>query len=287
MSRLALSTVEFELLRNLVRAECGIAVGDEKAYLVETRLSSLATEIGCNSFREFYERVSLRSNREIRDRMIDAMTTNETLWFRDEGPWKVLREELIPEYFRLLRQGARQKIRIWSAATSTGQEPYSLAMTILEAIDELGDPTIKDEQFEILGTDLSPSALFVAESGRYDPMSINRGLESEMREKFFEKVGGVHSVSNRLRARVRFERFNLMDPCETFGRFDLVLCRNVLIYFSADLKRDIVERIADTLHDGGSLLVGASESLQGCLHRYSMEMCGRQIYYRRKPGGVR
>ena len=104
MSRLALSTVEFELLRNLVRAECGIAVGDEKAYLVETRLSSLATEIGCNSFREFYERVSLRSNREIRDRMIDAMTTNETLWFRDEGPWKVLREELIPEYFRLLRQ---------------------------------------------------------------------------------------------------------------------------------------------------------------------------------------
>ncbi len=285
MGVLRLSSEEFELLRDLVRAECGISVGDEKAYLVETRLSSLVKETGCDSFRAFYDFVSEKSNHDLRDRMIDAMTTNETLWFRDDGPWKILREILIPEYFQLLKEGGRRQIRIWSAASSTGQEPYSVAMSILQAIDDAGDPSLKDEQFEVFGTDLSPSALFVANSGRYDPMSISRGLDPASKEKFFDQVGGVHSVCDRVRERVKFKRFNLMDSYAEFGRFDLVLCRNVLIYFAPELKRDIVERIADTLQEGGSFIVGASESLQGCLHRYTMQMSDGQIYYRRKPGG--
>ncbi|MDP6977118.1 MAG: protein-glutamate O-methyltransferase CheR [Myxococcota bacterium] len=285
MSGLRLSPEEFDLIRNLVRKECGIAVGDEKAYLVETRLTSLVKEVGCDSFRTFYEFVSRATNREIRDRMIDAMTTNETLWFRDDGPWEILRTQLIPEFFEMLKSGSRRTIRIWSAASSTGQEPYSVAMSILQAIDDLKDPSIKDEQFEIFGTDLSPSALFVANSGRYDPMSISRGLDPASKEKFFDQVGGVHSVGERVRSRVTFKRYNLMDSFAEFGRFDLVLCRNVLIYFAPELKRDIVERIANTLHDDGCFIVGASESLQGCLHRYTMQMCEGQIYYRRKPGG--
>ncbi len=285
MSGLRLSPEEFDLIRNLVCKECGIAVGDEKAYLVETRLTSLVKETGCESFREFYQFVSQRANHQVLARMIDAMTTNETLWFRDDGPWKILRTQLIPEFIDMLRTGRRRSIRIWSAASSTGQEPYSVSMTILQAIDDLKDPSIKDEQFEIFGTDLSPSALFVANSGRYDPMSISRGLDPVSKGKFFDEIGGVHSVGERVRERVTFKRYNLMNSFAEFGQFDLVLCRNVLIYFAPELKRDIVERIADTLHDDGNFIIGASESLQGCLHRYTMQMCDGQIYYRRKPGG--
>lgn len=284
MSALELSAEEFELIRSLVRAECGISIGDEKTYLVETRLASLVREVGCATFREFYEHVQQQGQGELRDRMIDAMTTNETLWFRDAGPWKILREKLIPDLFALLRSGARQRIRIWSAAASTGQEPYSIAMAILDAIDESGDPAIKPEQFEIVATDLSPSALFVAISGRYDPMAMGRGLDPEMREKYFEQVGGVDAVRQVVKDRVKFKRFNLIDSYAALGRFDLVFCRNVLIYFAPELKRSIVERIADTLHDGSAIVVGASESLQGCLNRYRMEVHDGQIFYRCKPG---
>ncbi len=285
MSGLELSAEEFDLIRDFVRKECGIAVGDEKAYLIETRLSSLVTESGCDSFRAFYQKAVSEPDKQLRERIVDAMTTNETLWFRDRGPWEILRKQLIPEFFEQLASGQRQKIRIWSAASSTGQEPYSVALSILEALDEAGRPELKDEMFEIFGTDLSPSALFVAISGRYDGLSISRGLDSKIRDRFFEKNGRLYSLNERVKSRVKFKRFNLMESYAPFGRFDLVLCRNVLIYFAPELKRDIVGRIADTLHDDGSFIVGASESLQGCLHRFTMQQCEGQFYYRRKPGG--
>ncbi len=285
MSAMSLSKEEFELLRNFVKKECGIAVGDEKSYLIETRLSTLVIEAGCDSFRQFYDKVAQDPRSPLREKIIDAMTTNETLWFRDQGPWLVLRNALIPQFCEQLRSGKCKKIRIWSAASSTGQEPYSIAMTILRYLEENPIPGVKEEAFEILATDLSPSALFVATSGRYDGLSISRGLEPDLRDRFFEKSGRVYALNDRVKSRVTFKKFNLLESYKSFGQFDLVLCRNVLIYFSKDLKRDIVNRIGDALGDGGSFMVGASESLQGCLTKFSMRQADGQFFYQLKPGG--
>ncbi len=285
MSAMTLSKEEFELLRDFVKKECGIAVGDEKSYLIETRLSTLVIEAGCDSFGDFHKKVIEDSRSPLRDKIIDAMTTNETLWFRDAGPWTVLRKALLPKYCEQLQSGERKKIRIWSAASSTGQEPYSLALTILQYLEEESLPGVKEESFEIFGTDLSPSALFVAISGRYDGLSISRGLEPDLRDRYFEKEGRVYSLCDRVKSRVTFKQFNLMDSFDPFGTFDLVLCRNVLIYFSPELKRDIVGRIAGTLSEGGNFMVGASESLQGCLSRFSMKQAEGQFFYQAKPGG--
>ena len=285
MSGMALSKEEFELLRGFVKKQCGIAVGDEKSYLIETRLSTLVIEAGCESFGDFYEKVNSDARSSLRDKIIDAMTTNETLWFRDAGPWSILQKALMPKFCDQLQSGERKKIRIWSAASSTGQEPYSLAMSIVRYLEEAGLPGVKEEAFEILATDLSPSALFVAISGRYDGLSISRGLEPDLRDKYFEKNGRVFSLCDRIKSRVTFKQFNLMESFEPFGKFDLVLCRNVLIYFSTELKRDIVERIAGTLTEEASFMVGASESLQGCLSKFSMRQADGQFFYQFKSGG--
>ncbi|MCH7867468.1 MAG: protein-glutamate O-methyltransferase CheR [Myxococcales bacterium] len=284
--KMNLSKEEFEQLRDFVKKECGIAVGDEKSYLIETRLSTLVIEAGCESFGEFYTTVTEGKRTGMRDKIIDAMTTNETLWYRDAGPWTILQKSLLPRFCEQLQSGERNKIRIWSAASSTGQEPYSVALTILEYLKESGPPGVKEEMFEIHATDLSPSALFVAISARYDGLSISRGLEPDLRDRYFEKSGRVYSLCDRVKSRVAFKQFNLIESFDSFGKFDLVLCRNVLIYFSADLKRDIVGRIGETLIDNASFMVGASESLQGCMTKFSMKQCEGQFFYQRKPRGT-
>jgi len=279
VSRPGLREDEFELLRRLVQKECGIAVGDEKAYLIETRLSSLVAESGCRSFREFYDLARTSAGKGLRDKIVDAMTTNETLWFRDQGPWKILRQELLPRWSQELQDGTRRRVRIWAAAASTGQEPYSVAISVLEHLRESAPPGVKEEAFEILGTDISPSALFMAVSGRYDGLSISRGLEPALRDRYFEASGRVWSLRERVKQRVSYRRFNLMDPFVPLGVFDLVLCRNVLIYFSNELKRDIVTRLAGRLEPGGRLVVGASESLQGCMQHYTLRQCEGHFFY--------
>ncbi len=282
MKKLELSSEEFDLLRNFVQKECGIAVGDEKSYLIQTRLASLVSEEDCDSFGAFYAKARSASGSKLRDKIIDAMTTNETLWFRDQGPWHVINRQFLPACCAELQSGTRRRVRIWSAAASTGQEPYSVAISILEFLRENAFPGVKEESFEILGTDISPSALFIAISGRYDGLSIKRGLEEEVRDRYFEKKGRVWAISDRVKRMVRFQRFNLMDGFMGLGHFDLVLCRNVLIYFEADLKRDIVDRMVGILGNSGTLIVGASESLQGCAARLQLVQLDRQFFYRVK-----
>ena len=284
MSRLELGKDEFTALRDFVQEMSGIAVGDEKSYLIETRLATLVVEAGCDSFMEFHKLISADKSSPFRDKVVDAMTTNETLWFRDKGPWTILEKELIKRFCEELQSGKRQKVRIWSAAASTGQEAYSVGITILDYLKEHPMPGVKEESFEICGTDLSPSALFIAISGRYDGLSVSRGLDPDVRDEYFEQAGRVWKVQDRVKKMVKFQKYNLMDSYAPFGHFDLVLCRNVLIYFSPDLKRDIVARITETQGSDGSLIVGASESLQGCLSKLALRQCDGQFYYQVKPG---
>jgi chemotaxis protein methyltransferase CheR len=272
---------EFRLLRDLIEKACGIALGDEKAYLIETRLVGLMTEHGCADYGAFYRLVAADGNHALRDKIVDAMTTNETLWFRDTHPFLILREQLLPRLGAELLAGNRFRIRIWSGASSTGQEAYSIAMVIHEFC--AANPGLRPEQFEIMASDISPSALFLAKSGRYDEATLGRGLGLERRERFFHPEGRVWVVNDELKRLVAFRKFNLQDPMEPLGHFDIVFLRYVCIYFSDALKRQIYREIGKLLAPDGHLLISAVESLRGISDDFAQLGHAGGSYYQYQP----
>ncbi|NCC50996.1 MAG: protein-glutamate O-methyltransferase CheR [Spartobacteria bacterium] len=278
-----ISQVEFDLLRGYIQEHCGILVGDEKSYLIESRLAQLVVENGCTDFRQFYQKAKNDTAGTLRDKIIDAMTTNETLWFRDGGPWALLREVILPEFIETLASGKKHRIRIWSAACSTGQEPYSIAMLLEDILSTPAGHGVRAEQFEIMATDISPSALFLAISGRYNQIAISRGLDQAHRDRYFEKKGAVWELKQTIRKRISFKQFNLQHSLAPLGSFDMVLCRNVAIYFSSDFKKDLFARIANVLHSTeGYLLMGSTESLIGYTDAFNMLDKRGVIYYKVK-----
>jgi chemotaxis protein methyltransferase CheR len=269
---------EFHQIRAYIEAQCGIALGDEKAYLIETRLAKLMTENGCETFSEFYALLKGDVRAVLREKIVDAMTTNETLWFRDTHPFAILREKLLPQLAEKFRTGGRTRFRIWSAACSTGQEPYSISMTIHEFCRM--QTTLKPEHFEILATDISPSALFIAMAGRYDRLAINRGLPEEFRDRYFTQQGPVWVLDEAVKKLVTFKKFNLQDSPDAFGPFDIAFLRYVAIYFSDDFKKRIFANLARLLSPSGCLVIGAVESLRGLCEAF--ELCDHAggAYYR-------
>ncbi len=179
---------EFELLKGFVEKHCGIHLEPGKEYLIETRLTDIAIEHECRSFFEFYQKAQADTTGKLRNRIVDAMTTNETYFFRDDNLWNWLREEGIPELLK--RAATGNPVRIWSAAASTGQEGYSLAMMIDEMARDKGTPALA-ERIEIVGTDISSAALFLAISGRYDSLASRRGLSEERRRRYFQEQGSI------------------------------------------------------------------------------------------------
>ncbi len=283
MPNAAITTDEFKLLRGYIEKHCGISLGDEKAYLIETRLLKLMIENGCETFGAFYRMAAEQREDTLREKIIDAMTTNETLWFRDAHPYTILREQLLPAFAADLRAGRRGRIRIWSAACSTGQEPYSIAMTIHEFCEQQAAqgirPAVTPHFFEILATDISPSALFLASAARYDQLSMNRGLPDSYRNRYFKANGRVWELDPAIRRMVTFKKFNLQDSISALGGFDLCFLRYVCIYFSEALKRMIFHNLASALAPSGCLFLGASESLMGlCSQFKSLEYNGGRYY---------
>lgn len=278
---MALQQEEFNCLRTIIEKACGITLNDQKKYLIESRLASVMMEIGAKDFGEFCQRARKDLNGQLRDKIVDAMTTNETLWFRDDKPWVTLREHLLPQWLQDLRKGDRRKVRIWSAASSTGQEPYSLAILI----DELCRPGgafsgVRPECFEILATDISPTALNLARNGRYNQIEIKRGMPSPRLERYFKQEGRTWELDPKIRNRVKFERFNLQDSFSRMGKFDMILCRNVAIYFSTEFKRDLYDRMANALNPEGILFLGSAESVNGLCPRFHSERQGPALFYR-------
>ncbi|MEO5367251.1 MAG: protein-glutamate O-methyltransferase CheR [Magnetococcus sp. WYHC-3] len=268
---MAISKDEFDQLRKYIHDHSGIQIGEGKEYLVENRLTVLLVQNGCESFGDLYRKL-LADSGPLRTKVIDAMTTNETLWFRDTSFFSALGDSIIPT---LVQKGRTQpKIRIWSAACSTGQEPYSVAMLIRETCDQLGASAPPIGKFEILATDLSPSAIFMATNGRYSQLAISRGMRPNFLEKYFTKNGMAYEVKPEVRQMVTFKQFNLKDSFAAHGKFDFVLCRNVLIYFSDELKRDIYQKIHGGLNRDGLLAIGASESPRGYTERFKQVMVG-------------
>lgn len=275
---------EFKLLRDYIEAQCGISVGDEKVYLIESRLTGLMVKFNCSTFEAFYKLATTDTTLGLRDKIVDAMTTNETLWFRDISPFRILEEVLLRRMTEEIQKGQRRKIRIWCAACSTGQEPYSISMTLHEFGRKVS--VLPLEYTEIVATDISPSALFLATAARYDKIAISRGLSDDLRNRYFDPSGSVWALKDKIKKMVTFKKFNLQEGFTSLGHFDIIFCRNVAIYFSETFKKDLFRRMAQLLRPDGILFLGASESISGYSTEYRMLTHEKGMYYQVKPEGV-
>jgi len=285
MTTISISQKEFDLIRGFVEKQSGIVVDEKKRYLVETRLSRLVLESGRHSFTDFCQYMTTAKDMALRDKIVDAMTTNETLWFRDSTPWVAFRDRILPELAQKAKAKQARRFRIWSAACSTGQEPYTVAMLIDEFHAGPKGKELPPDRFEILGTDISTSAIFIAMAGRFDRIAMDRGLTDQWRrfkDKYFEDDGRASEISPEIKKRLKFKRFNLQDSFSPLGRFDIVLLRNVAIYFSDAFKRDLFDRVANAMLPGAYLILGSAETLIGLSDRFQPEMHGQARLYRLK-----
>lgn len=276
--RESLNQQEFDQFRQFLEDACGISLGDNKQYLVTNRIRRILEENNIDSFGELVRVLKQGFNRKLKDQVIDSMTTNETFWFRDTYPYDHFKNTLLPQ---LMAPTNRMfgPVRIWSAACSSGQEPYSISMMVEEykrqAMGNLTRPV------QIVATDLSPTMLDQARRGEYDKLSVMRGLSAERLERYFDNPDPtLWRVKSLVKERIDFRSLNLMDSYAALGKFDIVFCRNVLIYFSAELKRDILQKIHASLRPQGLLFLGSSEGLAGAGDLFEMVRCEPGILYR-------
>lgn len=267
---------DYRRFRDFLEHACGIVLGDHKQYLVASRLSGLMKEHSIPDLGALLDRLEAGNALAIKTNVIDAMTTNETSWFRDQAHFEVLRDEFLPE----LAARRPAAVRLWSAGCSAGQEPYTISMTIEEW--QARNPRSRVPRTEVLATDIAPTMLQHAREGIYCGSAADRGLPPGFRERYFRQAGSCWEVIPEIRARVRFQQWNLMNDYHSLGRFDAIFCRNVLIYFASALKRDILNRFAGALKPGGYLFLGTSESLTGLHTAFEMVRCRGTIVYRLK-----
>jgi chemotaxis protein methyltransferase CheR len=259
----------------------GINLDESKAYLVETRLGGLAKEYGCSSYSELCSIAKADSKNTIANEIINAISTNETLFFRDTGPFEVLQHKILPDLIDMKTGKASGRlpipIRIWSAACSTGQEVYSIAIVLKELL-----PDFKNYNVKLFGTDISDSAIGQASHGTYNKFEIERGLSKEILEKYFIPNGGNWKVSDEIRAMVSFSKQNILKPFKNLGKLDIIFCRNVAIYFNLEDRKKLFENLASVLGPDGFLIIGSTESLTGICPIFEPKRYLRTIYYQMK-----
>jgi len=249
-----LNAADYAFLTDFLRRRSGLSITSEKAYLIESRLKPVALRLGFKTAADLVRR--LKTADEKLSRVVtDAMTTNETSFFRDKVPFDQFRDVMLPALIAARRNDSR--LRIWCSAASSGQEPYSLAM-IIEATAHLAGWTI-----DLLASDINAEMIERAKEGLYSQFEVLRGLPIQMLARHFHHEGGEWRVSSSIRNHVQFEVFNLLDSFEPLGQFDVIFCRNVLIYFDQQAKHDVLGRLADALAPDGYLVLGAAETVLG------------------------
>lgn len=264
---------DFEYVEQLVRKRSGLVLTAEKSYLIESRLAPIARKEGMSGVDELVQSMRQKPDERVIIAVVDAMTTNETFFFRDKTPFDLLKDDVIPPMTKARPPG--HKLRIWCAAASSGQEPYSIAMLIDQT------PAIMNGLgADILATDISDRVLEKARTGAYTQFEVQRGLSIQMLMKYFDKKDDQWRISDRMRAAVRFQALNLLSDFRFLGRFDIVFCRNVLIYFDTQTKRDILERMARQMPDDGVLLLGAAETVLGLTDAFKPAPGKRGLYVR-------
>lgn len=261
---------DFDYLRKMLRERSGLVLSVDKQYLAESRLLPLARRHGFASVGELVAQLKMPSC-TLATEVVDAMTTNETFFFRDKIPFELLRDSVMPAL--LTARSHTKRVRIWCTAASTGQEPYSIAMTLREMGARLAG-----FQVDILATDLVVGALDRARNGLYTQFEVQRGLPIQLLIKYFTKVGEMWQIAPELRAMVQFRPLNLLYDFTTLGLFDLVFCRNVLIYFDQSTKVSVLDRIARQMPDDGFLILGAAETVVGLTEAFTPHPDKRGLY---------
>jgi chemotaxis protein methyltransferase CheR len=262
---------DFDYLRKLLKERSGLVLAADKQYLAESRLLPLARKAGVSNVGELMLKLHGSSAEPLVAEVIDAMTTNETFFFRDKIPFEHVRDTVLPAL--MAARGAQRHIRIWCAACSTGQEPYSLAM----GFKEMGAALV-GWRFDIVATDIAAAVIARAASGMYSQFEVQRGLPITLLLKYFQQVGEDWQVVPEIRAMVKFRQLNLLRDFSALGTFDVVFCRNVLIYFDHATKIDVLHRIARSMQPDGFLVLGAAETVVGLTERFKPHADKRGLY---------
>lgn len=251
----------FQYMAALAKERSGLVLREDKVYLLESRLMPLARRDGIETLDEFVEKIRRFNDLNTINTVVEALTTNETLFFRDTKPFDVFRNEVMPHI--LQTRATQRKFRIWSAAASSGQEPYSLVMLL----DEMRH-ALAGWNYEIIGTDLSMQILEKAQNAVYSQFEVQRGLPVEKMVKYFEQDGANWRFKSPYRDKVSFQKANLLENQRGLGKFDIVFCRNVLIYFDRDTKGRVLDMIADMMPSDGKLFLGGAETVLGLTEKF-------------------
>ena len=270
MASPTISPENYVFLQNHIYRDSGIVLDNTKLYLLEARLAPIVDEQKLQTLNDLCALLKATNSEPLRQRVVEAMTTNETLFFRDAAAFEALQSKVMPALIE--KRSAVRRLTVWSAASSSGQEAYSLAMMLLE----MGLP---GWELLVLGTDLNRQMVDRARAGRYLQIEVNRGLPARYLVKYFKRQGLEWQISDEVRAMVQFAPFDLRDSMASLGPFDLVLCRNVLIYFDVGTKKKILAEIRRVLSPGGLLLLGCAESTLNLSNEFRAVPYGTAIFY--------
>ena len=269
-----MTSEQFDYLRKFLKEQSGLVLGEDKRYLIDSRLNPVAREFDHESIGDMVVAMKRPGAQKLLARVSEAMTINESFFFRDMTPFDNFRNTMLPHMIK--ERATTRRLRIWSAAASTGQEGYSLAMELLEQKAKMPGWKI-----EILGTDLSSDALDKAKAGRYSQFEVQRGMASPMLVKYFRQDGTEWAIQPEVKSMVSFKHFNLLRDFRALGQFDIVFCRNVLIYFDRETKADILSRLAKQVAKDAYLVLGAAETIVGLNDDFEMVKGARGLYQRR------
>lgn len=270
---MALNPKDFEYIRDLVRDRSAIVLDDDKDYLVELRLSTVVQQEGFTSLQDFITHLRAQPVELMLQKVVDVMTTNETYFFRDVFPFDALKKDLVPALME--HNAASRRLRIWCGAASSGQEPFSLAMLLKENF-----PALATWQTEIVATDISHEMINRCKEGRYTQLEVNRGLPAMLLVKYFRKEGDFWVLKDDIRRMVSFRLMNLIQPWSLMGPLDVIMIRNVLIYFDLETKRAILARVKKLMAPHSVLILGSSESVLNIDRDFEQVNMGRFLCYR-------
>lgn len=280
MTKVKVNEEEFRQFSKYILDISGISLDKGKEYLLETRLNPMMIQFGCSSFSELLKKAKSDPKRVIENAIIDAISTNETYFFRDKTPFELLQHKIFPDLIDKRsgkNPGGKPSIRLWSAASSTGQEIYSIAMILVE----MG---ITPDRYDIklFGTDISDDAVAKASYGQYNKFEVSRGLDKKRLDRFFDRQGDYYRIKDQIRVMAQFKKLNLMKPVTGIGKYDIILCRNVMIYFTPADRKRIYGSIAKCLEPDGYLLIGSTESLSNDTDLFVSKKYLRSIFYQFK-----
>ncbi|SNY91104.1 chemotaxis protein methyltransferase CheR [Cohaesibacter sp. ES.047] len=261
---------DYAFLQGFLKEKSGLVLSNDKQYLVESRLMPIARKANLSSIADLIGKLRGLGDRTLQTAVVEAMTTNESFFFRDKTPFEHFADTILPHLVATRKTG---RVRIWCAAASTGQEPYSLAMSLKENASKL-----RGLSFEIIGTDISQEVLEKARSGFYSQFEVQRGLPVQMLIKYFKQVGEMWQIAPEIRSMVTYRPFNLLESFASMGQFDVIFCRNVLIYFDQATKSDIMNRLSKQLAGDGYLLLGAAETVVGLTTSFQNVQGKRGLY---------